>query len=78
MIVTTTDENHDPRGCAPSLKNVWANRVLELDKQNYNFLKIYISTKSQLSDFYARRFLSERTNTENTQRIAQDNIDLSE
>ncbi|EOH1342379.1 site-specific integrase [Citrobacter freundii] len=192
LIVTTTDENHDPRGCAPSLKNVWANRVLELDKQDYNFLTIYIerirpktdshdfiftssqgvgkplsytavhsmfskiddvlskkfpeykshsyfdvlqrltphvtrhtwayltlkkiyhikylkskstrkyasialpdtglmeeakeelrlmggwSPKSQMPDFYARRFLSERANTANTQRIAQDNIDLSE
>lgn len=36
------------------------------------------SPKSQMPDFYARRFLSERANTANIQRIAQDNIDLSE
>ncbi|MCE7721105.1 site-specific integrase [Escherichia albertii] len=192
LIVTTTDEGHDPREHAPSLKNVWANRVLELDKQDYNFLNIYIekmrpktdihdfiftssqgtgkplsytaihsmfskiddvlsknfpeyksqsyfdalqrfsphvtrhtwayltlkkiyytkylknksiekhsaidlpvtglmeeakdelrlmggwSPKSQMPDFYAKRFLSQQANTANIQRIAQDNIDLSE
>ncbi|WP_420916234.1 hypothetical protein [Pectobacterium brasiliense] len=41
LIVTTIDEGYDSRGHAPSLKNVWANRVLELDKQDYSFLNIY-------------------------------------
>ncbi|MEL0577520.1 site-specific integrase [Pectobacterium punjabense] len=42
LIITTTDGESDPRGYAPSLKNVWANRVLELDKQDHDFLIIYI------------------------------------
>uniref|UniRef100_UPI003F65839C site-specific integrase n=1 Tax=Dickeya zeae TaxID=204042 RepID=UPI003F65839C len=192
LIVTTIDEGYDSRKHAPSLKNVWANRVLELDKQDYSFLNIYIdrirpksdnhdfiftssqgigkplsytsvhsifsqlddsfvknfpeykspsyfdtlqrltphvtrhtwayltlqkiyhmkilkikatgkysttdiptaglmqeakdelrlmggwSQKSQMPDFYAKRFLSEQANTANIQRIAQDNIDLNE
>lgn len=41
LIVTTIDEGYNSRGHAPSLKNVWANRVLELDKQDYSFLNIY-------------------------------------
>ncbi|WP_262349032.1 hypothetical protein [Enterobacter asburiae] len=42
LIVTTVEGVYDPRKNAPSLKNVWANRVLELDKQDYSFLSIYI------------------------------------
>ncbi|CNB72020.1 putative integrase/recombinase [Yersinia intermedia] len=42
LIVTTVEEGQDPRKNVPSLKNVWANRVLELDKQDYSFLSIYI------------------------------------
>ncbi|EOX0267724.1 site-specific integrase, partial [Escherichia coli] len=43
LIVTTVDEAYEPRKNAPSLKNAWANRVLELDKQDYIFLSIYIA-----------------------------------
>ncbi|QIZ53215.1 site-specific integrase [Dickeya zeae] len=42
LIVTTVEDGYDPRKNAPSLKNVWANRVLELDKQDYSFLSIFI------------------------------------
>ncbi len=59
------------------LKNVWANRVLELDKQNYNFLNLYKYEKPN-TWFLCKAVSIQRTNTENTQRIAQDNIDLSE
>ena len=42
LIVTTVDGGYEPRKNAPSLKNAWANRVLELDKQDYIYLSIYI------------------------------------
>ncbi|RJL37747.1 site-specific integrase [Pectobacterium carotovorum] len=42
LVITTVEDGYDPRKNAPSLKNVWANRVLELDKQDYSFLSIYI------------------------------------
>ncbi len=43
LIVTTVDEDvPDPRKRLPSLKNVYANRVLALDKSDYYFLNIYI------------------------------------
>ncbi len=54
LIVTTVEEGYDPRKNAPSLKNAWANRVLELDKQDYYFLNIYIEkirAKSDNHDF---------------------------
>ncbi len=42
LIITSTGEVEDPRKRAPSLKNVYAHRVLELDLQDYKFLTIYI------------------------------------
>lgn len=42
LIVTTVEEGFDPRKNAPAIKNSWANRVLELDKQDYIFLSIYV------------------------------------
>ncbi|HEI1901003.1 TPA: site-specific integrase [Escherichia coli] len=43
LIVTTVDEDiPDPRKRLPSLKNVYANRVLALDKLDYHFLNLYI------------------------------------
>ncbi|ELD71101.1 site-specific integrase [Escherichia coli] len=43
LIVTTVDEDVlDPRQRLPSLKNVYANRVLALDKLDYHFLDLYI------------------------------------
>ncbi|MFK5764861.1 site-specific integrase [Escherichia coli] len=43
LIVTTVDEDVlDPRQRLPSLKNVYANRVLALDKLDYHFLNLYI------------------------------------
>nr|WP_224552650.1 site-specific integrase [Pectobacterium versatile] len=42
LIITIADDGCDPRRNSPSLKNVWANRVLELERQDYSFLKIYI------------------------------------
>lgn len=42
LIITSTDEVEDPRKRAPSLKNVYAHRVLELDIQDYKFLMAYI------------------------------------
>jgi integrase len=43
LIVTTVDEDtDDPRHRMPSLKNPHANRVLELDEQDYKFIDLYI------------------------------------
>jgi integrase len=42
LIITSTDEAEDPRKRAPSLKNIYAHRVLELDLQDYKFLMVYI------------------------------------
>ncbi|WP_370451458.1 site-specific integrase [Buttiauxella sp. B2] len=53
LIVTTVEEGYGPRP-PPSLKNVWGSRVLELDKQDYYFLSIYIGkirTESDSHDF---------------------------
>lgn len=59
LIVTTADDRCDPRRNAPSLKNVWANRVLELDRQDHDFLNIYIEKirpKSDNHDFIFTSF----------------------
>lgn len=43
IIVTSVDDDvRDPRKRLPSLKNSWAHRVLALDINDYNHLKIYI------------------------------------
>jgi len=43
LIVTTIDDEvKDSRGRAPSLKNIYAHRVLELANQDYFFLMTYI------------------------------------
>lgn len=43
LIVTTVDDDvSDQRKRLPSLKNVYANRVLALDKLDFHFLNIYI------------------------------------
>ena len=43
LIVTTVDDDvSDERKRLPSLKNVYANRVLALDKLDFHFLNIYI------------------------------------
>ncbi|KHT29589.1 site-specific integrase [Pectobacterium carotovorum] len=43
LIVTTVDKDiPDPRKRLPSLKNIYANRVLALDKLDYHFLSLYI------------------------------------
>ncbi|HBV3592849.1 TPA: site-specific integrase [Klebsiella pneumoniae] len=43
LIITTVSNKIDIRKHAPSLKNAYANRVLELDKQDYNLLMLYIN-----------------------------------
>lgn len=44
LIVTTVDDDvSDQRKRLPSLKNVYANRVLALDKLDFHFLNIYIN-----------------------------------
>lgn len=42
LIITMLDDNVDSRKYAPSLKNTYSNRILELDKQDYDLLNIYI------------------------------------
>ena len=48
IIVTSVDDDvRDPRKRLPSLKNSWAHRVLALDINDYNHLKIYIDKISK-------------------------------
>ncbi|ENR5393943.1 site-specific integrase [Providencia rettgeri] len=60
LIITTVEDGYDPRKNAPSLKNVWANRVLELDKQDYSFLSIYIGKIRPKTDNHDFIFTSDR------------------
>lgn len=50
LIVTTADDVHDPRKRPPALKNAYAHRILELDKHDYAFLRIYLERLRPLTD----------------------------
>ncbi|WP_151803401.1 site-specific integrase [Acinetobacter guillouiae] len=42
LIITNTDDEHDPRQRKPSIKNEQSYRVIKLDSMDYKFLMLYI------------------------------------
>nr|WP_315298828.1 site-specific integrase [Raoultella terrigena] len=63
IIVTSVDDDvRDPRKRLPSLKNSWAHRVLALDINDYNHLKIYID-KIRKKTSHSFIFTSTKRNT---------------
>ena len=42
LIITNTDDEHDPRQRKPSIKNEQSYRVIKLDSMDYKFLMLYV------------------------------------
>ena len=43
VIAPSSDDNHDPRSRLPSIKTANAHRVIEIEKEDYAFLQLYIN-----------------------------------